>query len=157
MGNYNSVIFHRIIDGFMIQGGDFVNQAGTGGYAAKWYGYCNGQAQDSSDGVHNLVGQCLMKQITVLTHNPGSLAMAKTNAPHTGGSQFYIVPSDSTPSHLDGVHTVFGTVTDGLDNVDAISSVETGQNDRPVNDVTIVSIEITNDGIVTTTPWYQFW
>ena len=156
-GNYNSVIFHRIISGFMIQGGDFVNQAGTGGYAAKWYGYCNGQAQDSSD-------DCAQSSWTMpdeadngLKHNPGSLAMAKTNAPHTGGSQFYIVPSDSTPSHLDGVHTVFGTVTDGLDNVDSISSVETGQNDRPTYDVTIVSIEITNDGIVTTTPWYQFW
>ena len=84
--------------------------------------------------------------------------MAKTNAPHTGGSQFYIIPSDSTQtSHLDGVHTVFGTVTAGLDNVDSISSVETGQNDRPINDVTIVSIEITNDGIVSVTPWYQFW
>ena len=90
-------------------------------------------------------------------HAPGSLAMAKTNAPHTGGSQFYIVPSDSTPSHLDGIHTVFGTVTDGLEYVDSISSVETGQNDRPVNDVTIVSIEITDDGISDGTPWYQFW
>ena len=156
-GNYNSVIFHRIIQGFMIQGGDFVNQAGTGGYAAKWYGYCNGQAQDSSDGCAQSSWTMPDEADNGLKHNPGSLAMAKTNAPHTGGSQFYIVPSDSTPSHLDGVHTVFGTVTDGLDNVDSISSVDTGQNDRPVNDVTIVSIEITNDGIVTTTPWYQFW
>ena len=165
-GNYNNVIFPRVIgdnpntienDPFMIQGGDFVNQAGTGGYAAKWYGYCNGQAQDSSDG-------CAQSSWTIpdeadngLKHNPGKLAMAKTNAPHTGGSQFYIVPTDSTPSHLDGVHTVFGTVTDGLEHVNAIAEVPTGQNDKPVNDVTIVSIEITNDGIVTTTPWYQFW
>ena len=165
-GNYNNVIFHRVIgdnpntienDPFMIQGGDFVNQAGTGGYAAKWYGYCNGQAQDSADG-------CAQSSWTIpdeadngLKHNPGKLAMAKTNAPHTGGSQFYIVPTDSTPSHLDGVHTVFGTVTDGLEHVNAIAEVPTGQNDRPINDVTIVSIEITNDGIVSVTPWYQFW
>ena len=156
-GNYNSVIFHRIIAGFMIQGGDFVNQAGTGGYAAKWYGYCNGQVPDSSDGCAQSSWTMPDEADNGLKHAPGSLAMAKTNAPHTGGSQFYIVPSDSTPSHLDGIHTVFGTVTDGLEYVDSISSVETGQNDRPVNDVTIVSVEITDDGISDGTPWYQFW
>ena len=163
MGCYDNVIFHRVISGFMIQGGDFVNQAGTGGYAAKWYGYCNGE-NTSSEGVEYTEEDCSFESWTIpdeanngLSHIPGALSMAKTNAPHTGGSQFFIIPSDSTPSHLDGVHTVFGTVTDGLDNVDSISSVDTGQNDRPVNDVTIVSIEITNDGIVSTTPWYQFW
>ena len=155
--NYNSVIFHRIISGFMIQGGDFVNQAGTGGYAAKWYGYCNGQAQDSSDACGQSSWTIPDEADNGLTHSPGTLAMAKTNAPHTGGSQFYIVPSDSTPSHLDGVHTVFGTVSDGLEHVDAISAVETGQNDKPVYDVTIVSVEITDDGIKDDTPWYQFW
>ncbi len=165
-GNYNNVIFHRVIgdnpntvenDPFMIQGGDFVNQAGTGGYAAKWYGYCNGQAQDSSDGCDQSSWTIPDEADNGLKHNPGSLAMAKTNAPHTGGSQFYLVPTDSTPDHLDGVHTVFGTITDGLEHVNAIAEVPTGQNDRPVNDVTIVSIEITDDGISDSTPWYQFW
>ncbi|GIS91856.1 MAG: hypothetical protein CM1200mP21_01510 [Candidatus Poseidoniales archaeon] len=54
-------------------------------------------------------------------HAPGVLAMAKTSSPNTGSSQFYIVPEDSTPSHLDGVHTVFGIVVSGLDHVTAIS------------------------------------
>ena len=83
--------------------------------------------------------------------------MAKTSPPNTGGSQFYIVPSGSTPTHLDGVHTVFGTVTDGIEHVNAISEVQTGGNDKPVNDVSIVSVTITDDGIRDSTPWYQFW
>ena len=140
MGCYDNVIFHRVISGFVIQGGDFVNQAGTGGHAAKWYGYCNGQAQNSSDG-------CAQSSWTIpdeadngLEHRPGSLAMAKTKAPHTGGSQFYIIPSDSTQtSHLDGIHTVFGEIISGQEHVDAISKLETGQNDRPVHNVTIIN------------------
>ena len=91
-----------------------------------------------------------------LTHSSGSLAMAKTQPPHTGGSQYYIALSGSTPSHLDGIHTVFGTVTDGLEYVTAISEVQT-QNDRPVNDVTVVSVTITDDGIKEGSAWYKFW
>ena len=86
---------------------------------------------------------------------------------NTDGSQFYIVPSDSTPSHLDwnedkdcasqSCHTVYGTVTDGLEFIDSISEVPT-QSDKPTNDVTIVSVIITDDGIKDTEePWYQFW
>ena len=85
---------------------------------------------------------------------------------NTDGSLFYIVPCDSSPTWLDwnegkvcsqeSCHTVYGTVTDGLEFVDAISDVQT-QNDKPVNDVKIVSIEITDDGIVDEEPWYQFW
>ena len=56
--------------------------------------------------------------------------MAKTQAENTGGSQFYIVPTGSTPSHLDGVHTVFGEVTSGMSHVDAINKVKTGNNDN---------------------------
>ena len=156
-GNYNNVIFHRIISGFMIQGGDFVNQAGTGGYAAKWYGYCNGQPEDSSDACAQSSWTMPDEADNGLIHSSGSLAMAKTQPPHTGGSQYYIVPEGSTPSHLDGVHTVFGTVTDGLEYVTAISEVPTGSNDKPVNDVTVVSVTITDDGIKEGSAWYQFW
>ena len=82
--------------------------------------------------------------------------MAKTTAPHTGGSQFYIVPSDSTPSHLDGVHTVYGTVTEGLEFIDEISKINT-DGEKPVSDVKVVSIVITDYGLVESEPWYQFW
>jgi cyclophilin family peptidyl-prolyl cis-trans isomerase len=67
--------------------------------------------------------------------------MAKTSAANTGGSQFYIVPSDSTPSHLDGVHTVFGMVTAGLDDVTAISDVSI-DGESPVHEVRLISVDI---------------
>ncbi|MBJ64803.1 MAG: hypothetical protein CMB55_08435 [Euryarchaeota archaeon] len=142
-GNYDQTIFHRIIDGFMIQGGDFTNFDGTGGNAAKFYGYCNGLASDDSS--CNGIGQ---SRWTVpdevdngLQHLPCTISMAKTNVPNTGGSQFFIIPEDSTPSWLDGVHTVFGIITEGCESITAISKVQT-QNDKPVNDVVIESIEI---------------
>jgi len=141
-GNYNSTIFHRIIDNFMIQGGDIEGLNGYGGYAADWYGYCDGQESSNKD-------TCNMNDWTLpdeanngLTHTPGALSMAKTSMPNTGGSQFFIVPSDSTPSHLDGVHTVFGYVTVGLDSITEMSEVDTNSNDKPIHDVRIESISI---------------
>ena len=128
-GNYDSTIFHRVIGGFMNQGGDIDGMNGAGGNAAKWFGYCNGESRSSSSA-------CDQGQWTVpdeadngLTHSPGMLAMAKTSNPNTGGSQFYIVPTGSSPSHLDGVHTVFGKVLSGMSHVDAINNVVTGNND----------------------------
>ena len=78
--------------------------------------------------------------------------MAKTGSPNTGGSQFFIVPSDSNPSHLDGVHTIFGYVTDGLEHIDSISNIPTGVQDVPNNAVTLVSV--TTDS-TQNTPWYR--
>jgi cyclophilin family peptidyl-prolyl cis-trans isomerase len=63
--------------------------------------------------------------------------MAKTSAPNSGGSQFFIIPEDSTPSWLDGVHTVFGVVTDGCEHITEISEVATGTRDVPVTPVII--------------------
>jgi len=139
---YDFTIFHRIIDGFMIQGGDFENQDGSGGHTAKWYGYCNGQKQDNSDSCSESSWTLPDEADNGLLHEPGVLAMAKTSSPNTGGSQFYIVPEDSTPSHLDGVHTVFGKVVDGIDHVTAISDVPTDGNDRPLNDVRLISVTV---------------
>ena len=131
----------------MIQGGDFTNGDGTGGHAGAWYGYCNGQERASSS-------ECAPSAWTIpdeanngYKHTPGALSMAKTSSPNTGGSQFFIVPTGSNPSHLDGVHTVFGMVTDGIEAITEISEVETGQGDKPVRDVTLVSVEITDDGM----------
>ena len=155
-GAYDGVKFHRIIDTFMIQGGDFENQDGTGGYASAWYGYCNGQA--SGDSTCSGQGE---KAWTIpdeanngLTHKPGALAMAKTSNPNTGGSQFYFVDKDSTPSHLDGVHTVFGqavsgkidgTIVSGVEAIDRISTVTTAS-DAPVDEIpTIKKIDLEGD------------
>jgi cyclophilin family peptidyl-prolyl cis-trans isomerase len=70
--------------------------------------------------------------------------MAKTSAPDTGGSQFFIIPEDSTPSHLNGVHTVFGEVTEGCEHITTISEVATGDNDRPILPVVIYSATLDN-------------
>ena len=63
--------------------------------------------------------------------------MAKTSQPNTGGSQFFIIPEDSTPDWLDGVHTVFGEITEGCENVTKISEVTTGSYDRPIIPISI--------------------
>ncbi len=137
---YDHVPFHRIIDGFMIQGGDFQNGDGTGGHAAQYYGYGDPDDPDTwtvPDEANN-----------GLTHLPGVLSMAKTSLPNSGGSQFFFVDQDSFPSHLNGVHTVFGraavgvkdaVVVTGLDMVDELSQVYTDSSDRPLLAVTIES------------------
>jgi cyclophilin family peptidyl-prolyl cis-trans isomerase len=115
-GFYNGVIFHRIIPDFMIQGGD---PTGTGSGGP---GY---QFEDEFN--DNKVVR-------------GALAMANAG-PNTNGSQFFIVTTEAA-SWLDGKHTVFGRVTDGMDVVDTISDVETGQGDRPLADVVIERVDV---------------
>lgn len=145
---YDFTTFHRIIDGFMIQGGDFVNRDGSGGYTGKWYGYCDGKQFDSSNNRYS-PESCDQSRWTLpdeadngLLHIPGVLAMAKSSSPNTGSSQFYIVPEDSTPNHLDGVHTVFGMVVSGLDHVTAISEVATDSSDRPQDEVRLMRVTV---------------
>jgi cyclophilin family peptidyl-prolyl cis-trans isomerase len=115
-GFYDGVIFHRVIQDFMIQGGDPTG-TGTGGP-----GY---QFEDEFN--DNKVVR-------------GALAMANAG-PNTNGSQFFIVTAEATP-WLDGKHTVFGRVTLGMDVVDAIEQVETGPGDKPREDVRIESVAI---------------
>jgi len=122
-GFYNGVKFHRVIKDFMIQGGDPLSKEsnssvwGTGGPGYQFKDEIN---------THKLV--------------LGSLAMANAGA-GTNGSQFFIVTLAETP-WLDGKHTNFGQVTDGMDVVKKIEAVETGVNDRPLQDVVINSIEL---------------
>ena len=137
-GNYNNSTFHRIIDDFMIQGGDFQNHDGTGGYAADWYGVCNGNR-----GVNQ--NDCSYQNYNVpdeadngLLHYACTISMAKTNNPDTGGSQFFMMPDDIDHHYwLDGKHTVFGMITEGCEHVTTISEVATGSNDRPIVPVVI--------------------
>jgi cyclophilin family peptidyl-prolyl cis-trans isomerase len=117
-GFYDGVIFHRVIDGFMIQGGD---PEGTGmggpGYTIE------------DEFVDDL-----------RFDGEGILAMANTGMPHTGGSQFFIT-LDKTP-WLNGHHTIFGKVKEGMDVVRRIGHSETDMADRPLEDVVIKTIEI---------------
>jgi cyclophilin family peptidyl-prolyl cis-trans isomerase len=115
---YDGVVFHRVIPDFMIQGGD---PTGTGrggpGYTFE---------DEFND---NKVVR-------------GALAMANAG-PNTNGSQFFIVTAEATP-WLDGKHTVFGRVTNGMDVVDEIANVDTDANDKPREDVTIERVELSS-------------
>jgi cyclophilin family peptidyl-prolyl cis-trans isomerase len=115
-GFYDGLVFHRVIKDFMIQGG-CPEGTGTGGP-----GY---QFEDEFN--DNKVVR-------------GALAMANAG-PNTNGSQFFIVTIDAA-SWLDGKHTVFGRVTEGMDAVDSIEATETGAQDRPVQDVVIERVEV---------------
>ncbi|MFL6067566.1 MAG: peptidylprolyl isomerase [Gaiellaceae bacterium] len=115
-GFYDGVIFHRVIPDFMIQGGDPTG-TGSGGPGYKFEDEFNEHKVER-----------------------GALAMANSG-PNTNGSQFFIVTADSAP-WLDGKHTVFGRVTDGMDAVDAIAEVERDSRDKPRDDVTIERVEL---------------
>ena len=142
-GNYDMSTFHRIIDDFMIQGGHFENHDGSGGYAADWYGYCNGQSATDS-------ASCDQNDWTIpdeadngLKHYPCVISMAKTSSPNTGGSQFFLTPDDiNQHTWLDGVHTVFGDIIEGCEHVTTISQVSTGQGDKPITPVVIYSATV---------------
>jgi cyclophilin family peptidyl-prolyl cis-trans isomerase len=111
-GYYNGVIFHRVINGFMIQGGDPTG-TGTGG-----------------------PGYAIKDEFTTHNRNDrGTISMANAG-PNTGGSQFFINLVNN--NFLDGKHPVFGRVVEGMDVVDKIARVKTGTNDRPVTNVTII-------------------
>ncbi|MBJ14378.1 MAG: hypothetical protein CMB70_03305 [Euryarchaeota archaeon] len=156
-GKYDGTKFHRIIDDFMIQGGDFTNGDGTGGHAIIWDGYCNGQAMENSADCASTAWTLGDEADNGYVHDPCTISMAKTSSPHTGGSQFFLIPEDSTPSHLNGVHTVFGTITSGCEHVTAISQVAVSgpQGSTPVDDVTIESAVFVGSQEVD--PWYKFW
>lgn len=117
-GFYDGVIFHRVIDGFMIQGGD---PEGTG---------MGGPGYTIEDEFRD----------DLRFDGEGILAMANTGMPHTGGSQFFIT-LDKT-SWLNGHHTIFGKVKEGMDVVRRIGHSETDMADRPLEDVVIKTIEI---------------
>lgn len=113
-GYYDGVIFHRVISGFMIQGGD-PKGIGTGGpgYSIKGEFAKNGFRQN------------------VLKHLRGTLSMARTMMPNSAGSQFFIMHQNAP--HLDGQYAAFGRVIEGMEVVDKIADVETDYQDKPIH------------------------
>ena len=154
-GCFDNTTMHRVIDDFMIQGGDIENGDGTGGYAADWYGYCNGQAEPASTFCHPTQYTLPDETSGGLLHDICTISMAKTSSPNTGGSQFFMIPEDSNggqgPSWLDGQHTVFGQIVDGCEHVKVMSEVPTtgAQNSDPVDSVRLVTMfpDCDGDGI----------
>ena len=125
-GFYDGKIFHRVISGFMIQGG-CPNGNGMGGP-----GYC----------IKGEFSQNRFKND--LKHTPGVLSMARAMAPDSAGSQFFIMHKDSP--HLDGSYAAFGKVTEGLDIVDKIAAVQTDYQDRPLKEQKIKSMTVETFG-----------
>lgn len=121
-GFYNGIIFHRVIRGFMIQGGcpDGTGMGGPG-YSIKGEFTQNGFQND-------------------LKHESGVLSMARTMIPDSAGSQFFIMHKNSP--HLDGAYAAFGKITEGMDIVDKIATTKTSYGDRPVADQVIESITV---------------
>ncbi|MDR2167929.1 MAG: peptidylprolyl isomerase [Clostridiales bacterium] len=121
---YDGLIFHRVIPGFMIQGG-CPNGSGTGG---PGYGI---KGEFAKNGVENN-----------LIHRAGVLSMARSGDPDSAGSQFFIMHNDAP--HLDGSYAAFGEILSGLEVVDEIASTETDHNDRPLAEQRIKAITISN-------------
>ena len=121
-GFYNGLIFHRVIAGFMIQGGD---PEGTGmggpGYSIKGEFAANGVKND-------------------LKHTRGVISMARSMNPNSAGSQFFVMHMDAP--HLDGQYAAFGKMTDGFETLDEIANTKTGYADRPMFDMVIKSIKV---------------
>lgn len=116
-GFYDGVIFHRVIEGFMLQGGDPTG-TGTGGPGYRFEDELEAARQHR--------------------YTRGTLAMANAG-PNTNGSQFFIMHTDYG---LPPQYSVFGQATDGFDTIDAIATTKTGRNDRPVDDITIEGIDV---------------
>lgn len=114
-GFYDGLIFHRVISGFMIQGGD-PEGTGMGGAKEKIKG------EFKANGVPNDI-----------RHVRGVISMARSRMPDSASSQFFIVHEDAP--HLDGQYAAFGRVVEGMETVDEIAAVKTDYNDRPVADV----------------------
>ena len=121
-GFYDGVIFHRVIPGFMIQGGcPQGNGMGGPGYEIDGEFSANGHKND-------------------LKHTLGVLSMARTMAPNSAGSQFFIMHKDAP--HLDGQYAAFGKVVSGMEVVDKIASVRTDWNDKPTTPVKMKTVEL---------------
>ncbi len=133
-GFYDGLTFHRVISGFMIQGGcPRGNGTGNPGWSIK--------GEFKANGVDN-----------GLKHKRGVLSMARAQNPDSAGSQFFIMHQDAP--HLDGMYAAFGKVTDGIEVVDAIAQVETSRfNDMPKTPVVIESAKVIDlDGVEVTKP-----
>ena len=126
-GFYDGTVFHRIIRGFMIQGGD-PEGTGTGGpgYSIRGEFTDNGFPND-------------------LKHTPGVLSMARTMDPDSAGSQFFIMHGEAP--HLDGQYAAFGKVIEGMDVVDAVANVPTDWNDRPLQDQRMKTVTVETFGV----------
>ena len=125
-GFYDGLIFHRVIKGFMIQGGcPLGNGTGNPGYSIKGEFAQNGVAND-------------------LAHTPGVLSMARAMHPNSAGSQFFIMHKDAP--HLDGAYAAFGKIIEGMDIVNKIAETDTDYSDRPLDEQKMKKVTVDTMG-----------
>ena len=126
-GFYNGLCFHRVIEGFMIQGGDPKgNGTGGPGYTIR--------GEFTKNGFKNN-----------LKHKRGVISMARSMMPNSAGSQFFIMHADAP--HLDRQYAAFGQVIDGMDVIDKIAEVNVDYNDKPLRDQVIKSVTVDTNGV----------
>lgn len=126
-GFYNGLCFHRVIEGFIIQGGDPKgNGTGGPGYTIRGEFSKNGFKND-------------------LKHKRGVISMARSMMPNSAGSQFFIMHADAP--HLDGQYAAFGQVIDGMDVIDKIAEVNVDYNDKPLRDQVIKTVTVDTNGV----------
>lgn len=126
-GFYNGLCFHRVIEGFMIQGGDPKgNGTGGPGYTIR--------GEFTKNGFKNN-----------LKHKRGVISMARSMMPNSAGSQFFIMHAGAP--HLDGQYAAFGQVIDGMDVIDKIAEVNVDYNDKPLRDQVIKSVTVDTNGV----------
>lgn len=126
-GFYDGLTFHRIIEGFMIQGGD-PNGNGTGGPD------------------YNIAGEFTLNDFeNTLSHDPGVISMARSQHPDSAGSQFFIMHKKA--SHLDGSYAAFGKVTEGMDVVDKLAKAETDWGDMPLTPIIMKKVTVDTFGV----------
>ena len=127
-GFYDGIIFHRVIAGFMIQGGD-PDGRGTGGPGYRIKGEFSSNGFKKND----------------IKHVRGVLSMARAQHPDSAGSQFFVMHADA--DYLDGQYAAFGKVTEGMDTVDEIANVKTDWNDRPYEEQKIKKVTAETFGV----------
>ncbi|MBE5753494.1 MAG: peptidylprolyl isomerase [Clostridiales bacterium] len=127
-GFYNGLIFHRVIAGFMIQGGD-PNGTGMGGPGYHIKGEFSANAFKQND----------------LAHERGVLSMARAQHPNSAGSQFFVMHADA--DYLDGQYAAFGKVIEGMDVVDEIATIKTDWSDRPYEEQKMKNVSVETFGV----------
>ncbi|MBD3328757.1 peptidylprolyl isomerase [Candidatus Peregrinibacteria bacterium] len=128
-GKYNDVPFHRVVDEFMIQTGDFTNQDGTGGHSYK------GEDTTMPDEV-----------VPGLKHLYGTVSMAKSFLPDSAGSQFFIVTREAGVPGLDGEYSIFGQVYEGMDVAEKIDALQVPNTEKPGQEVKMLEVTVETFG-----------